>query len=95
MFDPFLGTGTSVIAALRHKRRGAGAETEKKYADIAQDRIEKELSGTLRTRPMNKLKYDPSTSNNKLTVAPWEKNEGNTEQTRLLENPGEYHYENS
>ena len=95
VFDPFLGTGTSVIAALRHKRKGAGAETEKKYADIAQDRIEKELSGTLRTRPMNKLKYDPSTSNNKLTVSPWEKNEGNTEQTRLLENPGEYHYENS
>ena len=95
VFDPFLGTGTSMIAALRHKRRGAGAETENKYVDIAQDRIQKEIDGTLRTRPMNKLKYDPSNSNNKLTVPPWDRNEENSEQVRLLESPGEYHYENS
>ena len=95
VFDPFLGTGTSVIAALRHKRKGAGAETENKYVDIALDRIRKELNGTLRTRPMNKLKYDPKASNNKLTVPPWSTNEEKSRQPRLLESPGEYHYENS
>ena len=95
VFDPFLGTGTSIIAALRHKRRGAGAETEEKYIDIAQDRIQQEINGTLRTRPMNQLKYDPSTSNNKLTVPPWGNNEEKTEQPRLLENRGVYLYENS
>ena len=26
VLDPFLGTGTTIIAAIRHKRRGAGAE---------------------------------------------------------------------
>jgi adenine-specific DNA-methyltransferase len=35
VFDPFLGTGTSIIAAVRHKRRGAGAETVPKYVALA------------------------------------------------------------
>lgn len=59
VLDPFLGTGTSIIAAIRHKRRGVGAETVKKYIDIARQRIELELAGTLKTRPMGKPVYDP------------------------------------
>jgi len=35
VFDPFVGTGTSIIAAIRHKRRGAGAEIVPKYIDLA------------------------------------------------------------
>lgn len=72
VYDPFLGTGTSIIAALKHKRRGAGAETEKKYIDIARDRIQSCINGTLQTRPMNKKKYDPTLNNNKLTIPPWD-----------------------
>ena len=71
VFDPFLGTGTSVIAAVRHGRRGAGAETVPKYVDLARERIEAELAGTLRTRPMNKPVYDPVEAGNSLTIAPW------------------------
>ena len=71
VFDPFLGTGTTIIAAIRHKRRGAGAETVEKYVDVAHDRIQRELDGTLRTRPMHKPIYDPEEAGNKLTVAPW------------------------
>lgn len=71
MFDPFLGTGTSVIAAVRHGRRGAGAETVPKYVDLARERIEAELAGTLRTRPMHKPVYDPVEAGNSLTIAPW------------------------
>lgn len=71
IFDPFLGTGTTIVAALRHNRRGAGAETEKKYVDIAIHRIEQELQGTLKTRPMNRPVYDPIKAGNSLTVPPW------------------------
>ena len=66
VFDPFLGTGTSIIAAVRNGRRGAGAETEKKYVDISSARIQKAVAGTLRVRPMNKPKYDPNAAGNKL-----------------------------
>jgi len=59
VFDPFLGTGTSVIAALRHKRRGAGSEIVQKYVDISIDRVQKELAGVLKTRPMDKPIYTP------------------------------------
>ncbi len=71
VFDPFLGTGTTIIAAIRHNRRGAGAETVQKYVQLAKERIGQELTGTLRTRPMNKPVYDPVEAGNSLTVAPW------------------------
>lgn len=71
VFDPFLGTGTSVIAAVRHGRRGAGAEIVPKYVDLARERIAAELAGTLRTRPMHKPVYDPVEAGNSLAVAPW------------------------
>lgn len=83
VLDPFLGTGTSVIAAVRHERRGAGAETHQKYIDIALERIQQQIDGTLRTRPMNKAIYDPEEAGNSLTSVPWAKQE--TEQTRILE----------
>jgi len=60
--DPFLGTGTSIIAAIRHGRRGAGAELVPKYVDLARDRIRRELAGTLRTRPMHRPIYEPARS---------------------------------
>ncbi len=71
--DPFLGTGTSIIAAVRHKRRGAGAETVPKYIRLARQRIRQEVAGTLRTRPMDKPVYNPVDAGNSLTVAPWKK----------------------
>jgi adenine-specific DNA-methyltransferase len=71
VFDPFLGTGTTIVASIRHNRRGAGAETVHKYVHVARDRILQEMAGTLRTRPMHKPVYDPEEAGNKLTVAPW------------------------
>jgi adenine-specific DNA-methyltransferase len=73
VLDPFLGTGTSIIAAIRHGRKGAGAEVVAKYVDLARERIRQEINGTLRTRPMHKPVYDPVDAGNSLTVAPWEK----------------------
>jgi adenine-specific DNA-methyltransferase len=73
VFDPFLGTGTTVIAAIRHGRRGAGAEIVPKYVNLARERIRQELEGTLRTRPMGRPVYDPVEAGNSLAVAPWKK----------------------
>ena len=70
VLDPFLGTGTSVIAAIRHGRRGMGAEIKPEYAKIARQRIGQELDGTLKTRPMDRPICVPS---GKVAVAPWER----------------------
>lgn len=60
VFDPFIGVGTSAIAAILHNRRAAGAEIEERYLKIARERIQKAVEGTLRTRPMNQPIYDPN-----------------------------------
>lgn len=82
VFDPFLGTGTSIIAAIRHDRRGAGAEVLPQYIKLARQRIEEEMAGTLKTRPMNRPVYDPIKAGNSLTVAPWTKKD--SEQPLLI-----------
>ena len=82
VFDPFLGTGTAVIAAIRHRRRGAGAEIFPKYVNLACQRIQQEMEGTLRTRPMDRPVYDPIQAGNSLSVAPWSRN---TAQNNLFE----------
>lgn len=73
VFDPFLGTGTTIIASIRHERRGAGAEVVSKYVTLAKNRIEQSLNGTLKTRPMNKPVYDPIKAGNAQTYSPWSK----------------------
>ncbi|MHC4713975.1 MAG: DNA-methyltransferase [Planctomycetota bacterium] len=83
VLDPFLGTGTSIIAAIKHGRRGAGAEVVPKYVELARKRIAKQLSGTLRTRPMHKPVYDPQNAGSKLTAAPWR--ESPTDQEALFD----------
>jgi adenine-specific DNA-methyltransferase len=84
VFDPFLGVGTTVIAAVRHERKGAGAEILPKYLNIARERILQELAGTLKTRPMNKPVYDPTAAGNSLTASPW-RDKDNIIQLRLIE----------
>ncbi len=89
VLDPFLGTGTTVIAAIRHDRRGVGAETVPKYVELARERIQQQMEGTLRTRPMDRPVYDPLQAGNSLTVAPWEKKE-NPSQMALFESTARY-----
>jgi adenine-specific DNA-methyltransferase len=60
VFDPYMGVGTTVVAAAMHERIGYGCDTVKEYVDVAFDRIREFESGTLKTRPMNKPVYDPS-----------------------------------
>lgn len=76
VLDPFLGTGTSIIAAIRHGRFGVGAETLPKYVELAKNRIQQEIQGTLKTRPMDRPVYDPGKTNNSLSSVPWNKKTG-------------------
>jgi len=94
VFDPFVGTGTSIIAALRNNRRGIGAEIERKYVKISNDRIRKAINGELPIRPLDKPKYDPNLYNSKLTIPPWGHNNSNRKQLKLLEDTGAYLVEN-
>ncbi|NMG83569.1 MAG: site-specific DNA-methyltransferase [Methanosarcinales archaeon] len=59
VFDPFMGVGTTAIAAILNNRRSAGAETMRDYYDTAVDRIKKASTGELKTRPMDKEVYRP------------------------------------
>ncbi len=59
VLDPFLGVATSIVAALRHKRKGAGAEILNDYVKIGKNRIFLALQGKLKTRPMARPIYDP------------------------------------
>jgi DNA modification methylase len=40
VFDPFLGTGSTLVACHNSQRNGIGIELQEKYADIARKRIE-------------------------------------------------------
>ncbi len=57
--DPYIGVGTTAIAARRHGRRVAGAEICKDYYDVAVERLRKLDEGTLRTRGMGQPIYEP------------------------------------
>lgn len=92
VLDPFLGVGTSVAAAVRHNRRGAGAEIVPKYIEIARRRIEMAAGGTLRTRPMMRPVFDPKDAGASLTTSPWsdaQKANGKS-QLALFEQPRKY-----
>jgi DNA modification methylase len=42
VFDPFLGSGSTLVACERTKRNGYGIELDPKYVDVILDRLEKE-----------------------------------------------------
>lgn len=44
VLDPFLGSGSSALAALQNERKFIGFEIEKKYCDMALQRIQNELA---------------------------------------------------
>ena len=60
VFDPYMGIGTSVVAALKHGRVGYGCDVVQEYVDVAWDRVRQLSAGTLQSRPMGKPVYDPA-----------------------------------
>jgi adenine-specific DNA-methyltransferase len=59
IFDPFLGVGSTTVAAVKNKRKGMGCEIVEEYYKIAIERTKLAMNGNLKTRPMNKPIYDP------------------------------------
>lgn len=93
VLDPFLGVGSSIVAAVKHRRKGMGAEIVGEYVEIAKERTRAAMAGYLRTRPMGMPKYDPQQAGNKLAVAPWTV-EDDERQLKLLQPEKEYKNEN-
>lgn len=60
VFDPYMGVGSTVVAALKHDRVGYGCDVVKEYVDVAWQRVHDLRAGKLETRPMNKPVYDPN-----------------------------------
>ena len=60
VFDPFVGAGSSLVAAVVHNRRAVGVDKEKEYVDIAIDRLRKLLRGELKYRPLGTRKFVPT-----------------------------------
>lgn len=89
VLDPFLGAGSSTVAAVKHRRKGMGAEIVNRYVEIARERTRAAMLGNLRTRPMGMPKYDPHQAGNKLTIAPWNTVQ-DERQLRLLQTVAEY-----
>ena len=59
VLDPYLGVGSSAIAALANERNAYGCDLDAGYIEIARDRIAQLKEGTLRTRPMNRPVFEP------------------------------------
>jgi len=63
ILDPFMGAGSTLIAADKHQRHSVGIEKEPSYCDIARERIAALRSGTLNLRPMTKPIQQPTEKN--------------------------------
>lgn len=63
VLDPYLGVGSTAIAALKAGRDAYGCDVVNDYVAIAKKRVAELERGTLRTRPMNKPVYDPNAGN--------------------------------
>ena len=63
VFDPYVGVGSSVIAAAMHDRVGYGCDLVQEYIDLAWERVAQFGAGILRTRPMGRPVYDPAKPN--------------------------------
>lgn len=90
VFDPFLGSGTSVVAALRRERRGIGSELAPDYVTIARSRIKEQIAGRLLTRPMHTPVFDPQNAGSSLTTNPWKLPEVSPLQLRLMQQQANY-----
>ncbi|MEN6482904.1 MAG: site-specific DNA-methyltransferase [Anaerolineaceae bacterium] len=68
VLDPFMGVGSTAIAALIHHRKVLGAEIMPDYVQITKKRIHQTEIGQLKIRPMDRPVYQPDGSS--LNVPP-------------------------
>lgn len=60
VFDPYLGVGSAICAAVIHGRKGYGSDIMKEYLDIAEGRIIAVANGSLKRRLMGTPVYKPT-----------------------------------
>ena len=72
ILDPFCGLGSSGIAAVFHDRKFVGIDSEARYIQLARERIESALDGTLKTRKIGTAIAETTASSSlKQTPAAW------------------------
>lgn len=62
VIDPYMGVGTTAVAAMLHNRRAAGAEIMNEYIQTAKKRINATFNGNIKRRPMDRPIYRPNPS---------------------------------
>lgn len=74
VLDPFMGTGSALLAAIMHGRKALGVDKESAYIELARTRIIEFFNGTLKYRPMGKPIHTP-TGREKVSKIPdeWKK----------------------
>src|SRR5205823_1061193 len=60
IFDPYMGSASTGVAAIINSRRFLGAEIKKKYINIATRRLITAYDGTVPHRPVDKPIFVPS-----------------------------------
>jgi len=59
VIDPYLGVGSTAVAALLRDRRSAGSDVIPDYIEVARQRLMDAAQGRLRTRPIDREVYKP------------------------------------
>ncbi|MBL4616595.1 MAG: site-specific DNA-methyltransferase [Robiginitomaculum sp.] len=68
ILDPFVGSGTTVIAALKHDRVGVGIDKSKEYAALSRERIQLFKKGELKLRRAGKIIRKPKSGERVSTI---------------------------
>ena len=63
VFDPYMGVGSTLVAAVKNARTGYGCDVDHSYVSAANQRLCDLSAGTLKTRPMGKPVYEPGLPN--------------------------------
>lgn len=79
--DPYLGAGTTAVAAVMHGRRAAGSDLVQAYLNLARQRLLAVAAGNLRYRPLGTPVYVPR-PNTPLTTSPFERASAGQPRTR-------------
>jgi DNA modification methylase len=60
VLDPFAGVGSTLIAAIKRRRRAVGIDRDPEYCAVARQRIADFFAGNLKIRPLGKPVHVPS-----------------------------------